>query len=250
MIPISIVLFGFLLIYGAAAIQAGSENVNERTNQTNYVNITSPVPNQNVTIGNLTVAGTSSDNSTSNCTVYVGWNDSRPFQKAMPNGSQGVEDYSKWNFTFDPTNHEIINGTNLINSELSCFELFPHNVTSYAPNATNPLNVTYAVNVTGVINTNGSNVTDAGYFYPGNSSDFYGTDYSQGSAFALPYDNSSGDLGFGDYSTDSSSNDNSGSSGSSSDSGSSNSDDSSSGDGSTDGTKIDSGGSLDNGTYP
>ena len=52
----------------------------------------------------------------------------------------------------------------------------------------------------------------------------------------LPYDNSSGDLGFGDYSTDSGSNDNSGSSGSSSDSGSSNSDNSSSDDGSTDGT--------------
>ena len=66
----------------------------------------------------------------------------------------------------------------------------------------------------------------------------------------MAYDNSSGDLGFGDYSTDSSSNDNSGSSGSSSDSGSSNSDDSSSDNGSTDGTEIDSGGSLDNGTYP
>ena len=88
-----------------------------------YVNINSPIPNQNVTIGNLTVTGSSSDNSSSNCTVYVGWNDSRPFQKAVPNGSSGVEDYSKWNFTFDPTYHEIVNGTNLINSELSCFEV-------------------------------------------------------------------------------------------------------------------------------
>ena len=124
LIPISIVLFGSLLIYGAAAIQAGSENVNERTNQTNYVNITSPVPNQNVTIGNLTVTGSSSDNSSSNCTVYVGWNDSRPFQKAIPNGSRGFEDYSKWNFTFDPTYHEIMNGTNLINSESLMFRSF------------------------------------------------------------------------------------------------------------------------------
>ena len=113
LIPVAIVLFGSLSIYGAVAFQAGSENQtgNDGTNETNYVNITSPFPNQNVTIGNLTVAGTSSDNSTSNCTVYVGWNDSRPFQKAIPNGSKGVEDYSKWNFTFDPTYHEIINGT-------------------------------------------------------------------------------------------------------------------------------------------
>ena len=114
--------------------------------------------------------------------MYVGWNDSRPFQRAIPNGSVSVEDYSTWNFTFDPSYHEIVNGTNLINSELSCFEVFPHNVTSNALNATYPLNATYALNVTGVININGSNVTDAGYFYPGNSSDgFYGTDSSQGS---------------------------------------------------------------------
>ena len=93
--------------------------------ETNYVNISSPAPNQNVTIGNLTIAGTSSDNSSSNCTVYVGWNDSRPFQRAVPNGSIGVEDYSTWNFTFDPSYHQIVNGTNLINSELSCFEFSP-----------------------------------------------------------------------------------------------------------------------------
>ena len=115
LIPIAIVLFGSLSIYGTVAFQAGSENENEndneRMNSTNYVNISSPLPNQNVTIGNLTVAGASSDNSTSNCTVYVGWNHSRPFHKAIPNGSKGVDDYSKWNFTFDPTNHEIINGT-------------------------------------------------------------------------------------------------------------------------------------------
>ena len=148
LIPIALVLFGSLSLYGmVVAYQPGPDN---QPAEIKYVNITSPVPNQNVTIGNLTVTGSSSDNSSSNCTVYVGWNDSRPFQKAVPNGSRGVEDYSKWNFTFDPTYHEIVNGTNLINSELSCFEVFPYNVTSYALNATYPLNATYAINVTGV----------------------------------------------------------------------------------------------------
>ena len=46
------------------------------------------------------------------------------FQKAVPNGSRGVEDYSKWNFTFDPTYHEIVNGTNLINSESHVSKFF------------------------------------------------------------------------------------------------------------------------------
>ena len=128
LIPIAIVLVGSPSAYGTVEFEGGPEN---RDVEINYVNISSPVPNQNVTIGNLTVAGTSSDNSSSNCTVSVGWNHSRPFQKAIANGIRGVEDYSKWNFTFDPTYHEIVNGNNLINSELSCFEFFPHNVTSY-----------------------------------------------------------------------------------------------------------------------
>ena len=154
LIPIAIVLIGSPSAYGTVEFEGGPENSDV---EINYVNISSPVPNQNVTIGNLTVAGTSSDNSSSNCTVSVGWNHSRPFQKAIANGIRGVEDYSKWNFTFDPTYHEIVNGTNLINSELSCFEFFPNNVTSYS------------LNITGVINTNSSNVTDTGYYYPENS---------------------------------------------------------------------------------
>jgi hypothetical protein len=250
LIPVAIVLFGSLSLYGMVGSQPGPDN---QPVEIKYINISSPLPNQNVTIGNLTVTGSSSDNSSSNCTVYVGWNDSRPFQKAVPNGSRGVDDYSKWNFTFDPTYHEIVNGTNLINSELSCFEVFPHSVTSNALNATYPLNATYALNVTGVINTNGSNVTDAGYFYPGNSSDgYYGTDSSQGSTLdPLAYDNSS-NSGGGDYNFDSSSTDsgNSDNSGSTDSSGSSNNDDSSADNGSTDGTGTGSVGTRDNGTYP
>ena len=68
LIPIAIVLFGSPSVYGTVGFE-GPEN---RDVEINYVNISSPVPNQNVTIGNLTVAGTSSDNSSSNCTVHVG----------------------------------------------------------------------------------------------------------------------------------------------------------------------------------
>ena len=121
LIPIAIVLVGSPSAYGTVAFEGGPE----RGVEINYVNISSPVPNQNVTIGNLTVAGTSSDNSSSNCTVFVGWNHSRPFQKAIPNGIRGVEDYSKWNFTFDPTYHEIVNGTELDQFRAFMFRIFP-----------------------------------------------------------------------------------------------------------------------------
>ena len=188
LIPIAIVLIGSPSAYGTVEFEGGPENSDV---EINYVNISSPVPNQNVTIGNLTVAGTSSDNSSSNCTVSVGWNHSRPFQKAIANGIRGVEDYSKWNFTFDPTYHEIVNGTNLINSELSCFEFFPNNVTSYS------------LNITGVINTNSSNVTDTGYYYPENSTaGLYDASSLGSAADALAYDNLAYDNSTADYSSD------------------------------------------------
>ena len=78
LIPIAIVLVGSPSAYGTVASEGGPE----RGVEINYVNISSPVPNQNVTIGNLTVAGTSSDNSSSNCTVFVGWNHIEAFSES------------------------------------------------------------------------------------------------------------------------------------------------------------------------
>ena len=128
----------------------------------------------------------------------MGWNDSRPFQKAIPNGSIGVEDYSTWNFTFEPSYHEIVNGTNLINSELSCFEFSPSNVTSNS------------INITGVVNGNATgNITDAGYFYSNDTSDGL---YDTGSLQGLDCrhvglrNGSTGDYDFDDYDSGSSNN--------------------------------------------
>lgn len=134
-----------------------------------YVNITYPAPKQNVTAGNFTIIGTSSDDLISDCTVYVGWNHTRPFQTATPEGTGGVEDYSTWNFTFTPLYHEIENGTNLLSSEISCSGNAPSNVTA-----------AQAINVTGVANANGtvSNMTDIDFFS------------SAGSLTDIPYDQS------------------------------------------------------------
>jgi hypothetical protein len=107
-----------------------------------YVKITSPVMGQKVAVGNLTISGISSDRTTSDCTVYADWDDVKPYQRVMSNGSSGAkDDYSKWYFTYTPAYHSIINGTNELTAKISCLD--------------SPLNQTkwFSVNVTGVVPT-------------------------------------------------------------------------------------------------
>lgn len=83
--------------------------------------------------------------------MYVGWNDSRPFQRASPGGSGGAEDYSTWNFTYTPLYHEIANRTNLLSSELTCSEIVPNNVAAHS------------INITGMSSSIITNATDIAY---------------------------------------------------------------------------------------
>jgi hypothetical protein len=105
------------------------------------VNITSPVAGQQVPAGNLTVTGMSSDNSTTDCQVWLDWNEQKPFQKAIATGPSRVNDYSTWNFTYTSQYHIITNGTNNLGAQISCF------------NSDTLANITksYSVNVTGII---------------------------------------------------------------------------------------------------
>jgi hypothetical protein len=105
------------------------------------VNITSLVAGQQVPAGNLTVTGISSDNSTTDCQIWLGWNEQKPFQTATATGPGGVNDYSTWNFTYTPQYHIITNGTNNLAAQISCF------------NSNTLANITksYSVNVTGII---------------------------------------------------------------------------------------------------
>ena len=102
------------------------------------VSITSPTNGQNVSTGELTISGTSSDTPDSQCLVYVDWNDRKPFQRAVAAGPGGNEDYSKWNFTYTDTYHTITNGTNDLTSKVSCIAN-PANLTKWS-----------SINVTGV----------------------------------------------------------------------------------------------------
>jgi len=83
------------------------------------INITSPMRGE-VPVGELTISGTSTDNATTDCTVYADWNNTKPFQKAVATGPGGVNDYSSWTFTYTAEYHLITNGTNNLTSTLSC----------------------------------------------------------------------------------------------------------------------------------
>jgi hypothetical protein len=102
------------------------------------VKITSPTTSQNVSTGQLTITGTSTDTTTRECQVYADWNDRKPFQRVVAAGPAGNGDYSRWNYTYTATYHEITNGTNELTSKISCLA--------------NPTNLTkwYSINVTGI----------------------------------------------------------------------------------------------------
>src|SRR5215212_2846818 len=108
------------------------------------IKITSPVASQQVPAGELTISGISTDNITTDCTVYADWNDQKPFQKAVATGRGGLDDYSTWTFTYTDDYHLITNGTNNLTSKLSCID---------DSNGAGSANLTksYSVNVIGAL---------------------------------------------------------------------------------------------------
>jgi hypothetical protein len=102
------------------------------------VKITSPTTGQKVPVGELKISGTSTDNSTTYCQVYVDVNDIKPMQNTTAAGVGGRNDYSNWTFTYTSKYHLISEGINELTSKLSCINK-PADITKY-----------YSVNVTGV----------------------------------------------------------------------------------------------------
>jgi hypothetical protein len=117
------------------------------------VKITSPTTGQQVPTGELIISGTSTDNATTDCTVYADWNNTKPFQTATATGPAGVNDYSRWTFTYTDDYHLITNGTNNLTSKLSCVG-DDSNVGTTAN-----LTKSYSVNVIGVATTTSTNNT-------------------------------------------------------------------------------------------
>src|ERR687895_1679290 len=108
------------LIIGIIIIMTNSIFAQAQQDNAIGVKIISPITGQQVPVGELTISGISTDNATTDCTVYADWNNLKPFQKAIATGPSGVNDYSTWNFTYTPQYHIITNGTNELTSKLSC----------------------------------------------------------------------------------------------------------------------------------
>ena len=94
------------------------------------VKITNPVRGQQVAIGkNLTLLGTSSYNAISSCGVFVIVDGVRPYQKTIPTGQAGGNDYSKWKHTFTPAYAGTIReGVNRITAKLLCQACKPNEI--------------------------------------------------------------------------------------------------------------------------
>ena len=139
-IVLSLVIALILLI--VTCTNSAFSQQDRETTSTIGVKITSPPAGQQVPVGELTISGISTDDATTDCTVYADWNDQKPFQKAVATGPGGVNDYSTWNFTYTKNYNLITNGTNNLTSKLSCLSS-PTNVTKW-----NSINVTGEVDLT------------------------------------------------------------------------------------------------------
>lgn len=85
------------------------------------VKILTPTKGQQVPAGrDLLISGTSADNSTSGCKVSIKVNGVNPYQNALPSGSVGHQNYSKWNFTLNSTYTIVKPGANKITAKFSC----------------------------------------------------------------------------------------------------------------------------------
>ena len=104
------------------------------------VRITEPARGQQLAIGkNLTIEGTSSYSSTSNCGVYVIVDGIKPYQKTIPIGQAGGNNFSQWMYTLTPAYAGTIKeGINRITAKLVC-QASPINLTKF-----------YSINVTGM----------------------------------------------------------------------------------------------------
>jgi hypothetical protein len=100
------------------------------------VRITSPANGQQVPTGALTVTGTSKDNPTVDCQVFVIVNAVKPYQNATANGPGGASDYSKWNFVLTSKYTAIKQGpNNKITAKQSCTTI-PGKASFYSVNVT------------------------------------------------------------------------------------------------------------------
>jgi len=130
--PLFVNTFGKYFVY-AQTIESAPPST-----QLLEVQIISPNKGQQVPIdsNSLSISGTSNDDLAKDCRVSVIVNDIKPYQPAKATGSNGANDYSKWNFLLTSNYASIKEGPdNKITAKLVCHP----NLTKW-----------YSVNVTGI----------------------------------------------------------------------------------------------------
>lgn len=87
--------------------------------------------------------GVSTDNSTTDCEVYIILNEIKPYQRVNPTGHNTTEvdhDYSTWNYTFTPDYEAIQEDNNRMVSKITCID--PSTINNENLTKFNSLNVT------------------------------------------------------------------------------------------------------------
>jgi hypothetical protein len=84
-----------------------------------------------VPLGELPVFGSSSDNESANCEVYLDWNNDNAFHQARAAGPGGYGDFSTWIYVYSEKNHLIVNGTNDLTAKMLCSVDNNFNLTRY-----------------------------------------------------------------------------------------------------------------------
>jgi hypothetical protein len=147
---IAFLLLGHCVLIGNPILHAQTINTPTLSDKVG-VKITFPKANSTLPVGTLTINGTSSDTTQTDCRVYVDWNDLKPMQNVTAAGINGTNDYSSWNFTYDQKYHIIAQGTNELTSKIICTNNPSGNTTTKF----------YSINITGTMSNSSSSLSPA-----------------------------------------------------------------------------------------
>ncbi len=170
-----VTILGILSGLNSVYAQSVTQNVTGPT-----VKITQPPNGEQVSTEskNLAITGRSSDNSDSNCEVYVIVNNEKPYQGAH---AMRDTDYSSWNYNLTPSYTEIKEGQNKVTAKISCVAS-PTNLTKW-----------YSVNFTGISSANMASNVEQGTQQKDNSTNFNATKANIAPVYQeLQYANSNG----------------------------------------------------------